>query len=251
MSKTGKKVINILMAMTIAFALAICFVNVQHAYAEGQFAKNESTGETYDSLKEACDEAADGDTIVLIGNEVASEPFTIAKTITIDLKGHSYLNTGVNADNKSAITIGNGADVTIKDSSEDGRGRMTGQNILFYVSINDANWSSKGSLTIENGTYTCNGKEYKSEYVVIYNRGITTINGGSIINEGVNSTIYTGRNSYYDEEYRAKLTIKNATVQSGNAYAINSYGDTTLEDVDVITNAPKRGAYRYQKRYDN
>ena len=87
------------------------------------------------------------------------------KTITLDLAGHTL--SGGTAKGKAAIT-NNGA-LTIKDSSEDGSGRIiredNGQPSYYVI-------DNQGTMTVESGTVYNNSGDYKSGSSLVRNGGV-------------------------------------------------------------------------------
>lgn len=109
--------------------------------------------------------AADGATVQLLTDVTESVVIPAGKTITLDLAGHTL--SGGTAKGKAAIT-NNGA-LTIKDSSEDGSGRIiredNGQPSYYVI-------DNQGTMTVESGTVYNNSGDYKSGSSLVRNGGV-------------------------------------------------------------------------------
>lgn len=109
--------------------------------------------------------AADGATVQLLTDVTESVVIPADKTITLDLAGHTL--SGGTAKGKAAIT-NNGA-LTIKDSSEDGSGRIiredNGQPSYYAI-------DNQGTMTVESGTVYNNSGDYKSGSSLVRNGGV-------------------------------------------------------------------------------
>lgn len=109
--------------------------------------------------------AADGATVQLLTDVAESVVIPADKTITLDLAGHTL--SGGTAKGKAAIT-NNGA-LTIKDSSEDGSGRIiredNGQPSYYVI-------DNQGTMTVESGTVYNNSGDYKSGSSLVRNGGV-------------------------------------------------------------------------------
>ena len=109
--------------------------------------------------------AADDATVQLLTDVTESVVIPADKTITLDLAGHTL--SGGTAKGKAAIT-NNGA-LTIKDSSEDGSGRIiredNGQPSYYVI-------DNQGTMTVESGTAYNNSGDYKSGSSLVRNGGV-------------------------------------------------------------------------------
>ncbi|WP_418970856.1 InlB B-repeat-containing protein [Adlercreutzia sp.] len=109
--------------------------------------------------------AADDATVQLLTDVTESVVIPADKTITLDLAGHTL--SGGTAKGKAAIT-NNGA-LTIKDSSEDGSGRIiredNGQPGYYVI-------DNQGTMTVESGTVYNNSGDYKSGSSLVRNGGV-------------------------------------------------------------------------------
>lgn len=109
--------------------------------------------------------AADGATVQLLTDVTESVVIPADKAITLDLAGHTL--SGGTAKGKAAIT-NNGA-LTIKDSSEDGSGRIiredNGQPSYYVI-------DNQGTMTVESGTVYNNSGDYKSGSSLVRNGGV-------------------------------------------------------------------------------
>lgn len=119
---------------------------------------------TFAKLAEAL-AAPDGATVQLLTDVTESVVIPADKAITLDLAGHTL--SGGTAKGKAAIT-NNGA-LTIKDSSEDGSGRIiredNGQPSYYVI-------DNQGTMTVESGTVYNNSGDYKSGSSLVRNGGV-------------------------------------------------------------------------------
>lgn len=109
--------------------------------------------------------AADDATVQLLTDVTESVVIPADKVSTLDLAGHTL--SGGTAKGKAAIT-NNGA-LTIKDSSEDGSGRIiredNGQPSYYVI-------DNQGTMTVESGTVYNNSGDYKSGSSLVRNGGV-------------------------------------------------------------------------------
>lgn len=109
--------------------------------------------------------AADGATVQLLTDVTESVVIPAGKVATLDLAGHTL--SGGTAKGKASIT-NNGA-LTIKDSSEDGSGRIiredSGQPSYYVI-------DNQGTMTVESGTVYNNSGDYKSGSSLVRNGGV-------------------------------------------------------------------------------
>ena len=109
--------------------------------------------------------AADDATVQLLTDVTESVVIPADKAIALDLAGHTL--SGGTAKGKAAIT-NNGA-LTIKDSSEDGSGRIiredNGQPSYYVI-------DNQGTMTVESGTVYNNSGVYKSGSSLVRNGGV-------------------------------------------------------------------------------
>ena len=213
-------------------------------------------GDTYYETLEAALAAANGETIVLVGNVALAAPITIAKddVVVIDLAGFvlSYESTTMN---EAMIT--NLGSLTIKDSGE------TGEIFYNYVGAADSTYS-KGNYTISNaGTLVIDGGKIHiatlrqhAKYPVNNNstsgNATLIVNGGHLYNYNTsairlfcNSTTYTNTviiNGGLIEGYSAiwmqnpgkntvngQLTINGGEIRTTAAAYVN--GSATVAEV--------------------
>lgn len=109
--------------------------------------------------------AADGATVQLLTDVTESVVIPAGKVATLDLAGHTL--SGGTARGKAAIT--NNGSLTIKDSSEDGSGRIiredNGQPSYYVI-------DNQGTMTVESGTVYNNSGDYKSGSSLVRNGGV-------------------------------------------------------------------------------
>ena len=158
-------------------------------------------------------------------------------TVSIDLNGHK-LNRGNPPEPTSSghvLIIGGGANVTIKDSSTDGNGEITGGNADAGGGI----WiGPRGTVTLQSGTITSCHASGKGGG--IYNMGNLTINGGSI-----NLSSAADGGGIYNEE-GATLTLAGGiitgNIATNNGAGVSNYGTLNMRGDIVILNNHKEGA---------
>ena len=112
-------------------------------------------GESYPTMEAALENTVAGDTVQLADDFAFTQDVTVAKNITLDLNGKT-LTTG-----SFSIKL-NGGDLTIKDSSDGGNGKITGTDYIV-----DTTNDGSDKVTLESGTLE--GTERTS--VIRINRG--------------------------------------------------------------------------------
>lgn len=149
-----------------------------------------------DTLQSKISSANSGDTITL--DKDYTEDITIEEdqNITIDLNGKSLQNaTGHTITNKGILTI-------------KGTGNITNTTNQRAPLFND-----KGTVTIENGSFSRVDSTGNSFYVIL-NHGKMTINGGSFsIKNGISSLIDNG---WYTPEENTDKIIADMTINGGS-----------------------------------
>lgn len=176
----------------LSVALTLCVLLAAFsltALAAGDVAK--VGGTTYATLAEAVADAADGDTVTLLGN--TTEDVTVTGNITLDLGGYTLTNTGAG---KATLTIAAGATATVKNGSiVGGASYYTIQNngtatfdVLTATAGNTGSsmLDNYGTLTITSGTYTGGLDTVKNE-----NTGVLNISGGTFTLEKGTSKGFT------------------------------------------------------------
>lgn len=216
--------------------------------------------------------AAVGGVITLTGNVTLTETFTVAagETLTIDLNGHSISGTDTDA-LYSLIHVENGANLTIKDSSTNGTGKITyaaGADDMDsdYNEMTGTAVFVEGVLTQKSGTIEITGDWYIGFAVDVHpnawgtNYTTTTnfvMDGGKIVasDSGVRVANYGQANSTpgasftmnggtiesaYDGIFIQHVVacdldveIKDGTITSTNSHAVRIYGDTAVNDINL------------------
>ena len=176
------------------------------------------------NLQRLIDETADGGTIQLTKSYSADEsdqPLSISsdKTITLDLNGFA-----LNGGNAIGTIIKNYGKLTIKDSTNNKEGAMTGS--ISCAIFNDGelilesghitgNKATNGGAVSNKGTMTMTGGEISGNTAIngggIYNIGTMNLYGGTIKD---NVASYSGGGIYCDEN--SKLYVKGAPYVKGN-----------------------------------
>ena len=138
----------------------------------------------YESLAATVAAANAGDTITLLADITLSSKQTIKKTLTLDLNGKTLSCTAA-----QTLSLGNGADVTIKDSSAARNGKIT--NGYAKTSLNprtiylDA--SALATLTVESGIIESNPNITSLQSVAIDTNNkkagpyVINVNGGKVL----------------------------------------------------------------------
>ena len=185
-------------------------------------------GDTYYSTLEAALAAANGETIVLVGNVALDAPIVIEKgtAVTIDLAGF-VLSYESKIMGEAMIT--NRGQLTIKDSGE------TGEIFYNYVGANDASYG-KGNYTISNcGTLVIDGGKIHianlsghAKYPVDNNSttgdAILIVNGGHLYNYNT-SAIRMFCNS---TTYNNSVTINGGLIEGYCAIWVQNPGKNTV-----------------------
>lgn len=114
----------------------------------------EVNGARYTTLAQAFQEAADGQTVKLLGNVALSDTLQLneKKAVTLELNGKTITDTRAADDKAYSFILSNGAALTVTDSSADGAGTIDSNYRVFKVG--DASISSTGtpaSLTLNGG----------------------------------------------------------------------------------------------------
>ena len=153
-----KKVLATILALVMALGLTTA------AWADE--AKAAKVGDVeYDTLQEAVDAAAEGQTIVLLKDVDASSGVTVGKKVVLDMNGKKLYNTVDIWDTSwSLISVQANGDLTIT-----GNGTFAAkENDCYAVDVQDG-----GKVTIQNGTFIGN---IHAVYVLT---GTAIINGGT------------------------------------------------------------------------
>ena len=176
-------------------------------------------GVSYSSLQEAINAAQDGETVTLLANE--AEDVVIGKSITFDLGGKTLTNTnsgkatisvqGGTVAVKNGSVVGgtsyynievtkNSANLTLTDvtatagntgsSMIDNWGTLTITSGEYSGGMNTVKSEEGSTLTINDGTFTCDFGKKWSYTAVILVYGDTTINGGEFIQKTANTSSY-------------------------------------------------------------
>ena len=162
----------------------------------------------YNSLQEAINAAKPGDTITLLADVDVTGSITISDELTIDLNGHTLTGTDTATDSFGLINIQPGAELTIKDSSEAGTGRIT------LTATTNREWSAYSS-------------------VISNQRGKLTVNGGTIEHFGGTDMAYAIDNLTNTGAEIAETTINDGVIKS-TYRAIRQFLNSSAEGVNNI-----------------
>lgn len=178
----------------------------------------------YESLSKAISAARSGDILVLKA-EVTSTGITIKnKNITIDLNGFTYT-----INQERILTIMSSAKLTVRDSSKDGRGTISGNYGAGFIDC-------KGKLVLEGGSIvnTDVSKDSKGAVIVNGENASLIMTGGSIVaaknavcaQDGGTVTV-SGGEIKSEEDGSTALTLRgSAATVSGSAQITGSFGVT-------------------------
>ncbi len=188
-------------------------------------AVNASTGNTYESIVEAVNEAKDGETVMLTksvevtdgGNSKNSGAINVSKNIIIDGNGHTlkaadnYVSAGSTAGSVHMINIVNGAKVTVKDITIDGN-NLSKHGVNVYDSQADLD-----KVTIKN----CNG------YAVVSNSSKLEVT--DITTDGSNS--WGGINVDNKTNNGSEFVMNSGTIGEDNSLCIENSNN---EEIDAV-----------------
>lgn len=159
----------------------------------------------YASLADAVVNAASGDTLVLLADQIPTAEIAIesGKELTLDLAGHKIIP------NNASIIVKGG--LTVKDSSENGKGEIqTGRQIEV----------DGGSFTLESGKLSFIGL---NSSMYIHSDGTAIVNGGEI--SGTYSPL-SGNNTAGD--MNIEINGGTITAENGAAIYMPSQGELTI-----------------------
>ena len=204
------------MKKLLALLLTLCLVIGMVPLA----ASAAGTINSAEALKNAITNASESTEIKLDGSFSVSESVTIesGKDITIDLNGHTLTGTDTGTDSFGLINIQPGADLTIKDSSTDGTGKIT------LKANENRGWSAYSSvISNQRGKLTVNGGTIEHTGGTDMAYGIDNLTNGTgtyaetIVNGGtVKSTYRAIRQFLNGTEAQNILTVNGGTIVGTN-----------------------------------
>ena len=159
------------------------------------------------TLQEAINAAANGETVTLLLDETVTTAISVTgKSITLDLNGKT-LSSSVNG-----ITVAAGAGLTVKDSSENEKGKVVATG-RYSNGIENA-----GTLTIESGSF-------EAVYGAVRALGgsTTTINGGTFSSSNGQYGMY-----YWANKVALSVTVNGGTFKNSVSTAMEN-GKVTLK----------------------
>ena len=185
--------------MTIIIALAICLGGLATVNANGDAVVNVTTGDSYDDLQEAIDEASSGDVINVYSG--AYEGIIISESISLVAPDGPQTASISNTESNPAVRF-NGIDVTIK-----------GFNIISNVAIGESQINGPG---IE----------------------IRDLNENSILIEDCVFEVGASGINFITEASNSNIVIRNNEFNGDNAQRlIVFYGDLTNTSVSITGNS--------------
>ena len=168
----------------------------------------------YETLADAVTHANAGD-IITLTKDVA-ESLTVAKSVTIDLGGHTW-----SANGSTTLTT-NKADVTLQNGTITSVGGLKGSNAIK---------ASSGSLTLENVTVKDHNGTNPALYIMSSVTALT-IKGGKLSNNKV-----TGTSTLFDISSKTfHMTGTEIAENSAASLLRCSSGTITIEDVEAYQN---------------
>lgn len=232
----------IAIAMLVCSAVLVCMpsTDAEEGVAENVVFVDEKG---YPTLKDAISAAGEGAVLKLAGDVTEDVTIPADKKITIDLNGHKLTN--VSSD---TITVLFGAELTVKDSGENG----TVDNITH----GKAALFNNGTVNIMSGTFDRSKENGKSDtdsggnsYYAVLNHGIMIIDGGTFTQNGhFSSLLDNGYYSYGEKSNQRKgyvegvnhaeptLTINGGTFTGGINTIKNDDGAKILIKDGTFTN---------------
>jgi hypothetical protein len=120
----------------------------------------------YTSLKAAMDEAADGETVTVATDFATEERIWIqnAREVTLDLNGKTITSTI----SQQFINLnGDGAKLTVTDSSEDGTGRIVSSGDYIFCNLHGTLEIEKGTVE-SRGTWIYGGQPWGNTIILVY-----------------------------------------------------------------------------------
>ena len=182
----------------------------------------------------------------------ANTTITVEDDVTIDLNGSDIdggYEAGVSEGSKdSVITVDKGGDLTIKDSSEDQSGTITGGNAVAGVGnenkVGGGVFVSDGSLTLDGGSITGNHAAENGGGVCVYD-GEFTMNNGAITD---NTTQNAGGGVYLNTEWAAQKGEETRFVMNGGEISGNTVSAGSGGGIGASTD---QGHKEYTKGYDS
>lgn len=196
-------------------------------------------GETeYKNLQEAIDAAQNGETITLISDSAVTSSLTVAsgQSITLDLNGYT-VSSSVEATATSALITNNGT-LTIVDGSAEGNGKLTYYSSTVSTGYSTSTIINKGVLTINGGTIENTCPSGGASYTIdSYNT--LTVNGGTIT--AVSTAIRQPNFSGCDNT----LTVTGGTISGGYAGLLVHGFSSTKKTTTVISGGEFSGTYAF------
>ena len=183
-------------------------------------------GNYWDDLQNKIDNAGNGETIVLENDVIAPGSVTgplispSGRTLTIDLKGHvidRHLDLNEYCAGGNVITVKSGASLTIRDSSSEGTGAVTG----------GSNRSGSGGIIVEGDSAD--------------NRGVLILESGEIRNnisvcsDSVGGAV--GLGEYATFEMSGGSINNNTTYANGGGVYLSSSASFTMDGGQITDNA--------------
>ena len=158
----------------------------------------------FGNINDAVDYAEEGDTVTITNDQEVAATVVISKDLTLDLNGKALTAVG---DIYPVFRIQDEAEVTVT-----GEGSITNATDYVFV-LGDANISTSGYLTIENGTFL------GETTVASVTKGLLTITGGEFKISDVETYDYAYLINCYDANYQNGIAT--VAITGGTFYGFN------------------------------
>ena len=197
----------------VLMILTLLLISASICTIKAQAAEISPDVNTWSALQDAIKNTESGDTIVL-NSDVTAAVSDIALSIpdgtvlSLDLNGHTINRNQISPKGSegSVIIVQSGAVLTIKDSSEDAAGKITGG----YAS-HGGGIRNNGTLIVEGGCIT--GNSVKEDGGGIVNYGVLVLEGGTVTANTSHEDgggIYNAAHGYLTVDKAARLRKQGA-----------------------------------------
>lgn len=208
----SKRLFNRVLCNAVLMILTLLLISASICTIKAQAAEISPDVNTWSALQDAIKNTESGDTIVL-NSDVTAAVSDIALSIpdgtvlSLDLNGHTINRNQISPKGSegSVIIVQSGAVLTIKDSSEDAAGKITGG----YAS-HGGGIRNNGTLIVEGGCIT--GNSVKEDGGGIVNYGVLVLEGGTV----TANTSYDDGGGIYNAAH-GYLTVAKDAVYGNNA----------------------------------
>ncbi len=190
--------------------------------SEGQSIVAYAEGLPYASLEDAVTSVSAGETIRLV-DDCTCGTISISKEIELDLNGYTITS---EATTGAFITVQDGGELTITDSSESGDGTITGSGILYLIQTMPGS-----SMHIDSGTFIISDST-STPFYVIEIQGTATIDGGT----------FTAGTDSSDIGYALRV-YNGGDLELNYATIVSTYGGILVRSTDGQTSSTTATIY--------